>query len=186
VLADERLGALLATMASREPLPAAGAAIAITLSFSAALLETAASALRDEAPVDAVAADRAGELRRRSLALADEDCDAYHRVVAASGDRARFGAALSSAADPPLAMAEIAVELARLALAILDGAPLSLQGEVRTAGRLAAAGAGAAGDLVAIDLGGHGEADPRVARAKEIAADAKALADALSARPLRG
>lgn len=184
MLADERLGALLATMAGREPLPAAGAAIAITMSFSAALLETSASALRDSAPVDAAAADRAGELRLRLLALADEDCAAYDRVVAAKGGGERFRTALSAAAEPPLAMAEVGIELARLALAILSGVPRSLQGEVRTAGRLALAGASAASDLVAIDLGG--QPDSRAARAKEIAADVDALAVALSARPLRG
>lgn len=183
-LADERLGDLLATMAGREPLPAAGAAIAITLSFSAALLETAASALRAGAPVDAAAQARAEELRRRSLALADEDCAAYTRVVAAKGDAERVSAALSRAADPPLAMAEIGVELARLALAILASVPLSLQGEVRTAGRLAAAGASAAADLVAIDLGAG--ADARAVRAAQIATDVGPLGDRLSASALRG
>jgi formiminotetrahydrofolate cyclodeaminase len=184
MLADERLGALLSTMASREPLPAAGAAIAITMSFSAALLETAASAPRDGVPVDAAARDRAQDLRRRLLALADEDCAAYHRVVAAKGDAERLRAALSTAADPPLQMAELGVELARLALSILGVVPLSLQGEVRTAGRLAAAAASAAADLVAIDLAG--QPDARAVRVAEIAVEAGTRADALSAQALRG
>ncbi len=182
-LGDERLGAVVEKMAGREPLPAAGAAVAVTLSMSAALLEKAASAPRDGVPVDSAAQGRAERLRRHALQLADDDAATYRRVLAARGDAGRVRAALARAAEPPLAMAEIGVKLARLAGGILGDVPLSLQGEVRSAGHLACAAARAAADLVAIDLG-EAETEPG-ARARELAGEAGALEQALTASPLR-
>ncbi|MGI8729068.1 MAG: DUF3152 domain-containing protein, partial [Solirubrobacteraceae bacterium] len=57
-LAHARLGAVVDAMAGREPLPAAGAALAVSLAMAAALLEKAASAPRGGAPVDAAAEAR--------------------------------------------------------------------------------------------------------------------------------
>ena len=182
-LADERLGAVIATMAGREALPAAGSAVALTLSLAAALLEKAASAPREGQPVDSAARGRAERLRRDALSLADEDAATYRRVGAAKGDAERVRAALSRAADPPLAMAEIGVKLAELAGRILDAVPLRLQGEVRSAGHLACAATTAATELAAIDLGDVD--DGRGERAAELAAEAAALAQTLSDRPLR-
>lgn len=184
-LADERLGAVVATMAGREPLHAAGAALAVTLSMTAALLEKAAAAPRNGMPVDSVAQGHAEHLRADALVLADDDAAANRRVHAARGDAERVRPALSQAADPVLAMAEIGVELARLAAGLFDQAPLDLQGEVRSAGHLACATARAAAELVAIDLGELSE-DERAGRAYELAAEAAAHAQTLAERPLRG
>ncbi len=183
-LADQRLGALVATMAGREPQPAAGAAVAFTLSMAAALLEKATSAPRHGAPVDSAGQARAEHLRQRSLALADEDAARYRRVLAARGDEARVRAALSRAAEPPLAMAEIGVKLARLASDVLDEVPVPLQGEVRSAGHLACAATRAACELVVIDIAD--ENDARRSRAAEHAAEAAAHAQSLAERELRG
>ncbi len=184
-LAHERLGAIVDAMASREPLPAAGAALAISMSMAAALLEKAASAPRKGVPVDAAAEARAGRLRHDALRLADEDATAYRRVVAAksAGDAERMRHALSQAAEPPLVMAEIGLKLARIAKSILDVVPLSLQGEVRAAAHIACAAAIAAADLVRIDVGSAD--DERSQRAVLLAGDATALAQALATRPLR-
>jgi formiminotetrahydrofolate cyclodeaminase len=182
-LADARLGAVVATMAGREPLPAAGAAVAVTLAMSAALLEKAASAPRNGVAVDSAAQGRAEHLRIDVLALADEDAATYRRVLAARGDAARVRLALARAADPPLTMAQIGTKLARLAQRIVDDVPLSLQGEVRTAGHLACAAARAATELVAIDLGSS--ADERSERAALLAAEAAGYAQGLAERPLR-
>jgi formiminotetrahydrofolate cyclodeaminase len=184
-LADERLGAFVAAMAGPEPLPAAGAAIAMTLAIAAALLETAASAPRNGVPVDSAAQGRAEHLRTGAMALADEDAATYRRMLAARGDAARVQSALAYAAEPVLAMAEIGVKLARLGDRIHDDVPLRLQGEVRTAEHLACAAARAAAELVAIDLGELSK-DPRAARAFELAAEAAAYALTLAERPLRG
>ncbi|MGI8729519.1 MAG: cyclodeaminase/cyclohydrolase family protein [Solirubrobacteraceae bacterium] len=91
--------------------------------------------------------------------------------------------ALRQAAEPPLAMAEMGLKLARIAQSLLDVAPLSLQGEVRAAAQMACAAAIAAADLVRIDVGC--DDDERSQRAGLLAGDATALVEALSARPLR-
>jgi formiminotetrahydrofolate cyclodeaminase len=185
-LAHERLGAVVDAMAGREPMPAAGAAVAIGLSMAAALLEKAASAPRAGVPVDAASQARAGRLRRDALRLADEDAAAYRRVVAAKsggGDEGRVRHALVQAAEPPLAMAEIGCKLARIAESILDEVPLSLQGEVRSAARVACAGAMAAADLVVIDI--DSEEDERSLRATALGGEALAITQALATRPLR-
>jgi formiminotetrahydrofolate cyclodeaminase len=183
-LADERVGAVVAAMAGREPPPAAGAALALTLTLAAALLEKAASASRGGVPVDSAAQGSAEHLRGDALALADEDAAAYRRVLAARGDAERVRSALSHASKPPLAMAEIGVKLARLAARILDDVPLRLQGEVRSAAHLSCAAARAAAELVAIDLGIDSQ-DASVTRAVELAAEAAAHAQTLAERPLR-
>ncbi len=55
--------------------------------------------------------DRAVALRGEAVGLAGLDTESYRRVLEAGGpDEA--GAALSQAADPPLAIAELAAELA--------------------------------------------------------------------------
>lgn len=182
-LADVRLGAVVARMASRELMPAAGSAVALTLSMSAALLEKAATARRGGVPVDSAAQGRAERLRHTSLTLADEDAAAYRRVLAARGDAARVRLALARACEPPLAMAEIGVRLARLAARLLDDVPLLLQGEVRCAGHLACAATRAASELVAIDL--DDADDDRMTRAAEYAAEAAAHAQTLVERELR-
>ena len=184
-LAHERLGAIVDAMAGREPLPAAGAALAVALAMSAALLEKAASAPRAGVPVDAAAEARAGRLRHDALRLADEDATAYRRVVAAkaAGDAERMRHALSRAAEPPLSMAEMGLKLASIAASILDEVPLSLQGEVRAAAQMALAATIAAADLVRIDVGS--EEDERAQRASLLAGDAAARIQALAGRPLR-
>ncbi|HEX4344923.1 MAG TPA: cyclodeaminase/cyclohydrolase family protein [Solirubrobacteraceae bacterium] len=185
-LAHERLGAVVDAMAGREPLPAAGAALAIALSMAAALLVKAASAPRDGTAIDAAAQARAGRLRHDALRLADEDGVAYRRVVAAksAGGGERMRHALEQASEPPLAMAQIGLELARLAESLLDVVPLSLQGEVRAAAQMSCSATIAAADLVRIDVGD--ERDERSRQAVLLAGDAGVLGQALAARPLRG
>jgi len=183
-LAHARLGAVVDAMASREPLPAAGAALAVSLAMAAALLQKAASAPRGGAVVDAAAEARAGRLRQDALRLADEDAVAYRRVVAAKGGgEERMRLALEHAAEPPLAMAEIGLKLARISKSLLDAVPLSLQGEVRAAAHMACAGTIAAAQLVRIDVGC--DEDELAQRAGLLAGDATALAQALANRPLR-
>jgi methenyltetrahydrofolate cyclohydrolase len=184
-LAHERLGAVIDAMASREPLPAAGAALAIALSMAAALLVKAASAPRDGTAIDAAAQARAGRLRHDALRLADEDAVAYRRVVAAksAGGGERMRHALEQASQPPLAMAQIGLELARLSESLLDVVPLSLQGEVRAAGQMSCSATIAAAELVRIDVGD--EEDERARRVVVLAGDASVLGQALYGRPLR-
>lgn len=182
-LADEPLGTLVAAMSSREPLPAAGAALAVTLAMAAALLAKAASATRHGAAVDIEACSRARRIGAEALALADEDAAAYRRVLASQEEGApleRMRAALSEAAEPPLAMARIALELSQIAESIVSRVPVSLQGEVRTGAHLACAGAAAAAQLVAIDI--SSPRDPRARAAADIAAEVATIVGDFSAQ----
>jgi formiminotetrahydrofolate cyclodeaminase len=184
-LADESLGTVVAAMSSREPLPAAGAALAVTLAMAAALLAKAASATRHGAAVDSAACSRARRIGAEALALADEDAATYRRVLAAEADGAtleRMRAALSDAAEPPLAMAKIALELSQIAEPLVPRVPVSLRGEVRTAAHLARAGAAAAAQLVAIDI--SSSRDARVRHAADIAAEVATIVGECTAHPL--
>jgi formiminotetrahydrofolate cyclodeaminase len=108
-----------------------------------------------------------------TLALAD--ADAYTKVIEAlrlppdSPSRAaELAAALSGAADVPLAVAEAAAEVALLAALVAQEGNVRLRGDALVAAELAQAGARGAAELVAINLAGRD--DPRVRRAQDLAA----------------
>jgi formiminotetrahydrofolate cyclodeaminase len=97
-------------------------------------------------------AERAGTLRLRLLALADEDAAVYLAVLETTEPAARRRA-LSAAADPPLQIATAATEIAELASAIAV-APGNerLLGDATTAVALGEAAAQAAARLVELNL----------------------------------
>jgi len=108
-----------------------------------------------------------------TLALAD--ADAYTKVIealrlppASPSRAAEVAAALSSAADVPLAVAEAASEVALLAALVAQEGNDRLRGDALVAAELAEAGARGAAELVAINLAGRD--DPRVRQAKDFAA----------------
>jgi formiminotetrahydrofolate cyclodeaminase len=141
-----------------------------------------AVALRKE-PADSDAAarrrDRAATLRALALELADGDVAAYSQVLAVlrrrgeSGHGERLVAALSLAADPPLAIAETAGEVAQLAAEAAEEASGAVKGEALTAAILAEAVVRACAPLVDMNLGSAPQ-DPRRARAHELAEAARA------------
>jgi formiminotetrahydrofolate cyclodeaminase len=109
---------------------------------------------------------RAGELRAEALRLAGEDAAAYRAVMDAPPERR--GEALAAAAGPPLAIAEAAAETGELAASLSAEVNGPLRGEAKTAMLLAAAATGAAAYLVELNLAREA-ADPRLARARELA-----------------
>ena len=122
---------------------------------------------------DAVA--RAGALRARALALRDEDLEAYVPVLEAlrlpRDDPARarrLRDASSTAAEPPLAIAEAAAEVAELARTVAAAGRPALRGDALAGADLAAGAARAAARLVEINVPG----DPRVERARAAVARA--------------
>jgi formiminotetrahydrofolate cyclodeaminase len=161
----------LDAVGDRTPAPGGGAGAAVGCALGAALTEMAARF----AGLDDVAA-RAGELRARGLALADEDLEAYAPVLAAlrlpADDPARpeaIRAASSAAAEVPLAIAEAAAEVVALARDVAaDGRP-ALRGDALAGADLAAGAARAAARLVEINLAGAPD-DPRLARARAASA----------------
>lgn len=178
--ADRPLRALLDEVAARSPAPGGGSVAAWTCAFAAGLVEMASRFAGDE-PATA----RAAELRAQALALAERDLGAYAPVLAArrlpDDDPARaerIDAALSDAAEPPLAVARAAAEVAELAAQAIAAATSQLAGDARTGLLLADGACHAAASLVTSDLAGRPD-DPRLTELATLtarAARARALA----------
>ena len=189
---DGSLGAFLDRIASGEPAPGGGAATAASVSMAAALVAMAARLSLEHMDGAAELVARAEDLRARTAPLAQADAEAYTRVLAAnrplkdlpSERRAELiGAALSAAADVPLAVAEAAAELGPMAAVLAENGNPNLRGDAVAAALLAAAGASSAAVLVAINLG-PGDDDGRGAQAKAYAATASTAAERATATAL--
>jgi formiminotetrahydrofolate cyclodeaminase len=171
---QEPVDQFLDRIASAESAPAGGSVAAVAVAMAAGLVAMAAR-LAHEWPKAGEVVEQAESLRSKlaTLALADED--AYAKVTEAlrlspeSPSRAaQLEAALSGAADVPLAVAEAAAEVAVLAALVAHEGNDRLRGDALVAAELAEAGARGAAELVAINLAGRD--DPRVRRAQELAA----------------
>jgi formiminotetrahydrofolate cyclodeaminase len=169
---------VLEALASTDPTPGAGPAAAWTCAVAAALVEMVSKIEARGEGADTRAAEqraaRAQTLRTHALELADADMEAYRAVLAVRRTREepgyaeRLRDALSTAADPPLAIAEAAAELARLAGEAGDRARGGVKGEAAAAGVLAGAATAVCVKIVELNLGGAPE-DPRLARVRELA-----------------
>jgi formiminotetrahydrofolate cyclodeaminase len=171
---QEPVERFLDRIASAEPAPAGGSVAAVAVAMAAGLVAMAARLAHEWPKADEVVG-RAEALRSRmaTLALADEDAYAMvieaQRLPTASPSRpAELEAALSGAADVPLAVAEAAAEVAVLAALVAQEGNDRLRGDALVAAELAEAGARGAAELVAINLAGRD--DPRVRRAQDLAA----------------
>ena len=149
-------------IASAEPAPAGGTVAAVAVAMAAGLVAMAAR-LAHEWPKAGDVVERAEALRSRMATLALADEDAYAKVMealrlppASPSRDAEVAAALSGAADVPLAIAEAAAEVAVLAALVAQEGNDRLRGD-----------AVVAAELVAINLAGLD--DPRVRRAKDFA-----------------
>ena len=168
-IGDLRVGELLARLASPEPGPTGGAAAALACAAAAALVQMTA------APRTGALHERAVALCREAVELGERDVEAYARVLAAAGPQ-EASAALSHAAEPPLAIASVAAEVCELAAeAARSGSP-RLRGDALTGALLGAGAARAAAELVAIDLADLPH-DPRHERARAAAARAMAAGE---------
>jgi formiminotetrahydrofolate cyclodeaminase len=174
--AEATIERFLAAVAADEPAPGGGATAALACALAAALVEMAASLTAPDGPVPVVArGERAARIRSTATRLADEDAAAYGQVIEAwrtprgdAGRAERVTAALSGAADVPLAIAECAAEAAELAAAAAhDGNP-HLRGDALTGALLAEAAALAATRLVEINLAST-PGDARVQQARDLA-----------------
>jgi methenyltetrahydrofolate cyclohydrolase len=178
MLANSSLATPLDRVASSDPAPGAGPSAGWTCALAAALVEmVSAVALRKDPPNLAAAVqrrDRAAELRARALELAHRDVAAYSEVLAVlrrrdePGHGRRLRGALSEAANPPLAIAEVAAEVTRLAADAGSEARGAVRGEAMTAAVLAEAVVRAGIPLIELNLAGAA-ADPRRIRVHELA-----------------
>jgi formiminotetrahydrofolate cyclodeaminase len=157
---DASLEELLERFASRDPLPAGGAATALVAATAAGVVAMAA-ARRDQTD----RADRAHALRRRAIDLIAEDVDAYSRVVDGAIDP-------QEATAPPLEIAEVAADVADLAAELHSVVSGPLRGDVHVAAELAATAASCAARLAQLNLRDHPD-DERHSRAAEAAARAR-------------
>ena len=171
---QEPVERFLDRIASAEPAPAGGSVAAVAVAMAAGLVAMAARLAHKWAKADEVV-ERAEALRSRTATLALADEDAYTKVIEAlrlppdSPSRAaELAAALSGAADVPFAVAEAAAEVAVLAALVAQEGNDRLRGDALVAAELAGAGARGAAELVAINLAGRD--DPRVRRARDLAA----------------
>lgn len=169
-------------MSDATPAPGGGVSLALAGGLAAALVEMAAAfALRRDPdhPRAQEIAGRARAARARALGLAEQERSAFEPVLAAlrtppSPAREReLAAALSAAADSPLAIAELAAELAEGAAELAATGNPNLEGDATAGALLAEAAAQGAARLVALNLAAAA-GDPRVARAAALAQRARA------------
>ena len=185
-LSDSSLAALAARVASSDPAPGAGPSVAWTCALAAGLVEMVSAVMARKGADDAAATerrrDRAAALRAEALALADRDVAAYTAVLEVGrrrdepGHGHRLRAALSAAADPPLAIVELAAEVTRLAADAGADARGGVRGEAMTAAVLGEAAVRAGAPLVDLNLA-SAPGDPRRARVRALAAEARADLD---------
>jgi formiminotetrahydrofolate cyclodeaminase len=168
------VGRFLDLLASSSSAPGGGSAIAVSVALAASLSSMAAR-LSTRQLADATGlAERAEDLRERVAPLARADAVAYRRVLVAQRAREapyRDGdvrAALSEAADVPLAIAEAGAEVARIAARLASDGNPNLEGDALCAVLLADAGVQAAMKLVEINLSGEPGEDGRLVRAREL------------------
>jgi methenyltetrahydrofolate cyclohydrolase len=170
--------------------PGAGAIAALTAASAAALVELAARGTDAATWAEAGgAAAQARKLRERLVPLAREDAEAYQGAVAKLAQQEEadelnlarrdfaLGSALARAADVPLEIADQAENVAALAAEAAERATPDLRADAAAAAALALGAAWAAAKLVEVNLAMRSD-DPRLARAREIAAGATATARA--------
>ena len=171
---QESVERFLDRTASAEPAPSGGSVAAVAVAMAAGLVGMAAR-LAHEWPKAIEVIERAEVLRAQMATLALADEEAYTKVIEAlrlppesPARPAELEAALSGAADVPLAIAEAGAEVAELAALVAREGNDRLRGDALVAAELAEAGVRGAAELVAINLAGRD--DPRIGRAKDLAA----------------
>jgi formiminotetrahydrofolate cyclodeaminase len=168
------VGRFLDLVAAGESAPGGGSAVAVSVALAAGLSSMAALLSTKQLTDAAGLAQRAEDLRERVAPLARADATAYSRVLAAQRAReapahdGQVRAALSEAADVPLAVAEVGAEVARIAARLASDGNPNLKGDALCAVLLADAGVRAAVRLVEINLTGEQSEDRRLRRAREL------------------
>jgi formiminotetrahydrofolate cyclodeaminase len=169
---DLPLGEFLDRVASDSPAPGGGSVAAIAVALAAGLAGMAARLSTGQLADAPELADQADASRHRVAPLARADAESYGRVLDAyrePEDRtARVRAALSGAADVPLAVAEAGSEVAAIASRLAEEGNPNLKGDAMAAVLLASAGVSAAAKLVQINLSSANVGDDRLNRANSL------------------
>jgi formiminotetrahydrofolate cyclodeaminase len=138
--------------------PAGGSALAFTVAMAAAVVHMAAGVSKESWDEAAGIAAQANALGARVAPLAQLDADVLDRALAVR----------DGAAEPPLEIARVAVDVAELALAVATSGEPRVRADAVVAATLAAAAARAAVTIVAANLTAL-EGDPRIAEAEDLA-----------------
>lgn len=159
-LLDLSLREFLEAVASEDPTPGGGSAAALAVAISTGLTAMVARASA-EWPEAGSAVAQAERLRKRISPLAQLDAEAYEEALVTMRLPERVepvvrdlsvGAALTRAADVPLAIAEAGADAAFLAAIVADRGAADRRGDAVAAALLAEAGARAAAALVSVNL----------------------------------
>ena len=181
-LARQPFETLLGGVAEAAPAPGGGSACACACALGAALVEMAAAIElgRPGSVLDAGLPVRLGALRKRALALAEEELSSYAPVLEARrlpeddpSRASRLAAALEEASASPLAIAESAAEVAELGAEVTLVAAPAVRGDAAAGVTIAEAATAAAARLVEINVG-SAEAAERALGAARRAAVARA------------
>ena len=166
------LGEFLDRVASDKPAPGGGSVAAVAVALAAGLAGMAARLSTSQLSDAPELAEQADASRRRVAPLARADAESYGRVLEAYRDpedrTARVRAALSGAADVPLAVAEAGSEVVGIASRLVEEGNPNLEGDAMAAVLLAGAGVRAAAKLVQINLSTVNVDDDRLSRANSL------------------
>jgi formiminotetrahydrofolate cyclodeaminase len=186
------LGEFLQRLSADTPAPGGGSAAALTVTFAAGLVTMVARHSRSNWPDAGSVAAQARKLQARCSPLAQQDAEAWVEALQAlhgngdaeSGERdADLEGKLARAAEVPLWIAEAGADVAVLAALTAELGEGTYRGDAAAAAVLAHAGARAAANLVALNLGMR-EHDTRLGQARRSEeAAAAAAARALDAGP---
>jgi formiminotetrahydrofolate cyclodeaminase len=144
MLRDLTVDELLTAIGERTPVPASGAATALTAALAAALAELAARYAGDEA-----GAEKARVLAAELVELGDEDAAAYAAFMADRNEKTR-----AETVRVPHEIARRAEAVVELALRSADKLSPSVAGDARAAAELARAAAGVARGLADLNRAG--------------------------------
>ena len=161
---DVTVKEFLDAVPARTPAPGGGAVAAVALALAAGLTAMAARFAPDDWERRAEIVGRAEELRALAEPLADADAEAYGAFMAAGTD-----ANVERIVAIPFELAEIAAEVADLAVAVAGEGNPSVSGDAAAGADLAAGVASIAARLVRINAGA---ADERTREARRLAARA--------------
>ena len=181
MLIDLSANALLDELAAQREIPGGGSALALALAAAAAIVEMAARISASSWADGVGVAAQAAQLRARAAGLVDADADAYAEVLAMRDvvgtmpveDRDReVGRAFAAAAEPPLAIARVAADVAELADLVAARGDEHVHVDAAVAAAVAAAAARGGLALVAVNLTARA-GDPRVEEAARLAESAE-------------
>lgn len=191
MLTDLSLPAFLEELAASREAPGSGSALAVALALAAASVQMAARLSSAGWPDGAGVAAQAESLRERAVQLAEEGAQLYGQALAAraglTDDKQErrdwaLGQAVAAAAEPPLALARLAVDVAELCLETAERVEPSVRADVVAVAALAAGVARGARALVAVNLTALPD-DRRVVEADRLAAAAAEAAATVAKGP---